>query len=64
MVESQVPAVSGVDGLVGNRRDSRYEFGNTLSAGLRQVLRWSITAVDLLDTVAHNALTLYFIISV
>lgn len=58
MVESWVSAVSEVDDLVGNRRDSRYEFGNTLSAGLRQVLRWSITAVDMLDTVAPNALTL------
>ena len=63
MVESYAPAVSVEDGLRGNGRDNRYEFGYIHFAGHRQVvLRWRITAVGVLDTVIHNALILYFVI--
>lgn len=56
--------MSEVDGLMGSRRDGRYELGYILSAGHRQVLRWRITAVDMLDTVTLDSFILYFVISV
>lgn len=56
--------MSEVDGLMGNRRDSRYELVCILSAGHRQVLRWRITTVDVLDTVTPDYFILYFVISV
>lgn len=51
------------DGLMGNRRERGVNLA-IFSAGHRQVLRWRITAVDVVDTVTPNALTLYFVISV
>lgn len=57
MIENYVPALGIEDGLRGDGRDHRYEFGCIHCARHRQV-----ALATVLDAVVQNALILYFVI--